>query len=531
MWMSSLWCFLIIIYTLKLKHCLFDCYLFYYYLDMIDVTSQSMLKLSDLGKTIKNITVISDSTWPSWLYTLDLFSESSMELQKIRVLVHHLEHSNMFGTNRLSSVSWHKCDVLSVMTMLDQRKLASSLHSSDLILFSGSLPGLKSLVALLKVSPPSTPNVPKLVFLVPGKCRFRQLSCFTDLHWKRLRHAECGGATTATAWLGSSNPFRNDLFQPPTYCPHVMADLIEFTPKHCSIVSVPPVDGSSLIRAKTVLAHESIPHTWWCNGLFPAQMFIDTDNIPRIVTATPFVASGWGHRPITGRELARFCDVPVNVEKHFHKAYPTVLPSDHPLRTSFSSKLLSHALWDTGLCSLSGGGCVDLTRTKFTIDSVSGHLISQDQFNLAVASVDEKAVKMDDAKVPVMLWDHKLIRDYPKPEVLKKTSTAIISWSLNVIRKFLLTVWFTRIYKSLTRYLKLEWPEEYEAQINGNTSKIYLLNKEYMADVDAGTDCLYYATLCSWWEWLGGSRLFFWRWTKEFKTYARDGILICWLPN
>ena len=54
------------------------------------------------------------------------------------------------------------------------------------------------------------------------------------------------------------------------------------------------------------------------------------------------------------------------------------------------------------------------------------------------------------------------------------------------------------------------------------------LNEEFMKDLIGGLDCLDYASRCTWWEWRGGSRLFFWRWPIEFKRLARDGIPIMW---
>ena len=36
-------------------------------------------------------------------------------------------------------------------------------------------------------------------------------------------------------------------------------------------------------------------------------------------------------------------------------------------------------------------------------------------------------------------------------------------------------------------------------------------------------DCLYRAAESSWWEWLAGSTLFFWRWPKSYLLWAREG--------
>ena len=41
--------------------------------------------------------------------------------------------------------------------------------------------------------------------------------------------------------------------------------------------------------------------------------------------------------------------------------------------------------------------------------------------------------------------------------------------------------------------------------------------------VEAARDCIGRACGCSWWEWLAGSRPFFWRWPSNCVVTARDG--------
>ena len=42
-------------------------------------------------------------------------------------------------------------------------------------------------------------------------------------------------------------------------------------------------------------------------------------------------------------------------------------------------------------------------------------------------------------------------------------------------------------------------------------------------DVEVARDCIERACSCSWWEWLAGSRPFFWRWPPNCVVIARDG--------
>ena len=43
-----------------------------------------------------------------------------------------------------------------------------------------------------------------------------------------------------------------------------------------------------------------------------------------------------------------------------------------------------------------------------------------------------------------------------------------------------------------------------------------------LVDVEAARDCIQRACDSSWWEWLAGSRPFFWRWPSNFLATARD---------
>ncbi len=46
----------------------------------------------------------------------------------------------------------------------------------------------------------------------------------------------------------------------------------------------------------------------------------------------------------------------------------------------------------------------------------------------------------------------------------------------------------------------------------------------------AAQECIAKAAECSWWKWDAGSRLFFWRWPKEYMEEARDGAR-CWFEK
>jgi hypothetical protein len=219
----------------------------------------------------------------------------------------------------------------------------------------------------------------------------------------------------------------------------------------------------------------------------------------------------------------------VAVEKRLAKEYPNKLPPAHPLTCSVPGKILTHALWQAGLCTSQGGVRASRQRTRKKT-FVSSRMVPQHQFNKVDDNVDVKAAKMDDAEVPILLWDERLINTYPVASVMNTTSRTEVYWSLDVLRSFFLRIWMRRIRHSFLRYLKITWPQ-FNITMKPELHNPNEESNEFFKDIVAGRDCITYSTRCTWWEWKGGSRLFFWRWVNEFKLHARDGIPICWLPN
>ena len=159
-----------------------------------------------------------------------------------------------------------------------------------------------------------------------------------------------------------------------------------------------------------------------------------------------------GAPALTVRELARCFDLPVTAESRVLHAFPTVLPSQHPLRYSVPCKILAQSLWLCGILNYTGGGLnysMDIKDSSvenslfspaFGIDSMTNQLVSQEQFNLSTVTIDETAVKMDDASVPVSLWDNRLIQKYPKPHHLRDIDEIKVTNSLNTLRQFCLYI-------------------------------------------------------------------------------------------
>lgn len=48
-------------------------------------------------------------------------------------------------------------------------------------------------------------------------------------------------------------------------------------------------------------------------------------------------------------------------------------------------------------------------------------------------------------------------------------------------------------------------------------------DRNHTMDLEAGKDCLRRCADTNFWDWTGGSRLFFWCWPAELREWARDG--------
>ena len=142
---------------------------------------------------------------------------------------------------------------------------------------------------------------------------------------------------------------------------------------------------------------------------------------------------------------------------------------------------------------------------------------------------DLKAVKADDAEVPKFLWNDRvelLLRSTEKDELLQITKGSMLlptampniipriqqNWvdALEVLReKFFHRIWVRRLVRSFWTWVRSK-----------SSSMCYELESVIVA-----ADAISRAKGCTWWEWVDGSSLFFWRWPEDYQRVARDGLL------
>jgi hypothetical protein len=142
----------------------------------------------------------------------------------------------------------------------------------------------------------------------------------------------------------------------------------------------------------------------------------------------------------------------------------------------------------------------------------------------------DKAAKDDDVDVAVMDWDKRILKpwvnDGTVTDRMKHFEARFGTDVLAVLRHAALRKWRRNLLWSFRRYMSSTYPLPwYLAPVD------QCIRGEWHKDLQAGADCMRRAVGASWWDWDQGSRLFFWRWPTEARTWARDGLPIYHQPD
>jgi hypothetical protein len=184
-----------------------------------------------------------------------------------------------------------------------------------------------------------------------------------------------------------------------------------------------------------------------------------------------------------------------------------------------------------------------------------------------------KAVKSDDAEIPVWLWNDRILDPGKVGTELSEATRAKVILALNRLRdKVLVKYFMLNVWRSFRQYLKERkstkgetgkgrkrkaptsrgkdtvrcsgqyvWSRE---EGHGRTRKYVWTHRgreDYKAwwkdhwesvadDRLPGLDAVSRAAESSWWEWDAGSAPFFWRWPEEYRETIRDGLKI-WMKT
>ena len=190
----------------------------------------------------------------------------------------------------------------------------------------------------------------------------------------------------------------------------------------------------------------------------------------------------------------------------------------------------------------------------------AGGVAAQQRKDEVELGVKEEGQKADEAAVPTLLWDKMWMVSredmgfepmegwWGKPfEIEEHSGLPRWRWSLEVMRSsWLLFRWRRNVTRSLCKYLKTKggggtrddrsgskgvvcWKEgKYLWHANGKQK--YKKgwderrgNKKNVELVESGKEALLRALEATWWDWAGGSSLFFWNWPESHEEWARVG--------
>jgi hypothetical protein len=120
-----------------------------------------------------------------------------------------------------------------------------------------------------------------------------------------------------------------------------------------------------------------------------------------------------------------------------------------------------------------------------------------------------KAVKADDAEVPVYLWDNR---------ILQQTASVEERRALNTLRRFALQTYRRRLLKDCVQDLKARHGDAWSVGgTNGRKPKV-------QDDVVAMREIMWRAAYNEWFEYPCGSRLHYFRFPTKYQNLARDGV-------
>jgi hypothetical protein len=123
------------------------------------------------------------------------------------------------------------------------------------------------------------------------------------------------------------------------------------------------------------------------------------------------------------------------------------------------------------------------------------------------STVAAKAVKSDDAEVPKHLWNSRVFEpaSLARMNRFDDEEKEVI---LDKIRRGLHVVWKRKVERDF-----IEWFHSLEHRFDEREDI-------WIAELRA---CVY-ARRSDWWEWKGGSHIFFWRWSSTYKKEALEGV-------
>jgi hypothetical protein len=231
---------------------------------------------------------------------------------------------------------------------------------------------------------------------------------------------------------------------------------------------------------------------------------------PRTEVVAPSVFTGKCLRSLTTKELAQVFEVPASLANWF-VGHDNSLPFLHAAPASvllyFGKRVRSAPVKSDS---------PDLTpKSSHSPEEPVSWL---EEVNLRQ---EEKATRSDDAKIPVHFWDNKFWSEYPQLEQRRALFISTMSTDklkakygssevdpLVILRHWVHCRWVRNIYVDLRMFSQKTYGSTWT---NANTDPIFH---------QSARDALLRVGWSDFWEWLDGSSLLFWRWSRDHQSSA-----------
>jgi len=439
--------------------------------------------LSDSSGVHQLSCIIISEGWPSWL---TLLTETYLSCTKI--FLSHLHFPWVSGLQSLfPGVLWHP---------LADFSLELFHNPQEIILCQGSHQWLQALPAALWVHPS-----------IIGCSDSGLVGHSFDPLWTltTLSHLSCGGATdghfvcfTNVPWASPSHTVL------PRRLRHSMEAALPL-PRKSPPVPPPEDDGCSWAKAWFVTSQRKLLD--W-NGLLPLGR-----PLTPVRCRSVFSPTGWVARSLTAKELMLLWELPGSVQGVL-STWPAAHKGSLPCLSSVPTGVLRYFL-----SGFAGGGWLvasqlSLKPSRAISEPVwrLGEADSAISESLAHELKESTATKADDAAVPTYIWDEKMWDNQLQDDGLVYSYEQHYGKSpLLSLRNFFHRLWRMALVKNFMRYLVSHYGPDWAS------------NPAASLDRTAGCECITSAMQSDWWEWHGGSRLFFWRWSPPHQQAARDG--------
>lgn len=390
-------------------------------------------------------------------------------------------------------------------------------------------------------------GVPRVVWA--ERCGRRRPPDTIKHRWFSVSHETVGGSTTARGVFGQGHLDSLEIETDPLQ--RVISHIVKFSirPTPCS---VPHLEPHYRLGHRLSVHHMKQP----------------------VLYESCFSRSGWGIRQLSDEEFAQAFDLPSFVlwkDDFATKIVPIQVFRviiDATLRVIRSSQAGEYARSSRPKLAIK-------TALPLPLDAewlADLHMwLPGSWANILIA---DKAVKSDDAAVEQFPWNQRVLLIFPEATIA----------AIRGVERLCLRVWFRRLSKSFFEYLVAEYGASWRRDVqryarslhergespalplgkrkrsappsacagshkmgvstpgsgSGNvemgaasyakaakTRRHHVCSTQLLQDVQCGLRVLRQVSSSSWWEWTGGSSLFFWRWNGQEQIRAsRDGIKI-----